>query len=109
MAHGAPAVHQNRAFEQQYYVEPNQAQPGVFGARFWQKFTLEDAIGSQWHPSRVFTPLTGSHCKFRPNTEGTTPLHTQPLVVGTACSVLSDQHVLEEVSLINTPTTWPWN
>jgi hypothetical protein len=25
----------------------------------------------QWHSSRVFTPLTGWHCKFRPNTEGT--------------------------------------
>jgi hypothetical protein len=24
----------------------------------------------QWHSSRVFTPLTGLHCKFRPNTEG---------------------------------------
>jgi hypothetical protein len=24
----------------------------------------------QLHSSRVFTPLTGSHCKFRPNTEG---------------------------------------
>jgi hypothetical protein len=24
----------------------------------------------QWHSSRVSTPLTGSHCKFRPNTEG---------------------------------------
>ena len=24
----------------------------------------------QWHSSRVFTPLTGPHCKLRPNTEG---------------------------------------
>jgi hypothetical protein len=24
----------------------------------------------QWHSSRVFTPLTGWHCTFRPNTEG---------------------------------------
>ena len=24
----------------------------------------------QWHSSRVFTPLTGWHVKFRPNTEG---------------------------------------
>jgi hypothetical protein len=24
----------------------------------------------QWHSSRVSTPLTGSHCKSRPNTEG---------------------------------------
>jgi hypothetical protein len=24
----------------------------------------------QWHSSRKFTPLTGSHCKLRPNTEG---------------------------------------
>jgi hypothetical protein len=24
----------------------------------------------QWHSSRVFTPLTGWHCKLRPNTEG---------------------------------------
>jgi hypothetical protein len=23
----------------------------------------------QWHSSRAFTPLTGWHCKFRPNTE----------------------------------------
>jgi hypothetical protein len=42
---------------------------------FRQKLTLEDAVGShtcslQWHSSRVFTPLTGSHCKLRPNTEG---------------------------------------
>jgi hypothetical protein len=25
----------------------------------------------QWHSSRVFAPLTGWHCKFYPNTEGT--------------------------------------
>jgi hypothetical protein len=25
---------------------------------------------AQWHSSRVFTPLTGWHCKFHPNTEG---------------------------------------
>ena len=25
----------------------------------------------QWHASRVSTPLTSSHCKLRPNTEGT--------------------------------------
>jgi hypothetical protein len=25
----------------------------------------------QWHSSRVFTPLIGSHCKFRQNTKGT--------------------------------------
>jgi hypothetical protein len=24
----------------------------------------------QWHSSRLCTPLTGWHCKFRPNTEG---------------------------------------
>jgi hypothetical protein len=24
----------------------------------------------QWHSSRAFTPLTGWHCKLRPNTEG---------------------------------------
>jgi hypothetical protein len=24
----------------------------------------------QWHSSRKFTPLTGSHCKLRPNAEG---------------------------------------
>jgi hypothetical protein len=52
------------------------------GARFQRKFTLDDAIGShacsleanhacdQWHSSRKFTPLTGWHCKLRPNTEG---------------------------------------
>jgi hypothetical protein len=51
---------------------------------FRQRFTLEDAIGShacslqasrrvtQWHSSRMFTPLTGSHCKLRPNAEGKT-------------------------------------
>jgi hypothetical protein len=27
---------------------------------------------NQWLSSRVFTPLTGWHCKLRPNTEGTT-------------------------------------
>jgi phosphatidylinositol-3,4,5-trisphosphate 3-phosphatase/dual-specificity protein phosphatase PTEN len=45
---------------------------------FRQKFTLEDAIGSywsehacgQWHSSRKFHSLTGSHCKLRRNTEG---------------------------------------
>jgi hypothetical protein len=26
--------------------------------------------GNQWHSSRMFTPLTGSHCELRPNTEG---------------------------------------
>jgi hypothetical protein len=41
-----------------------------------RKSTLEDAIGSsehacdQWHSSRKFSPLTGFHCNFRPNTEG---------------------------------------
>jgi hypothetical protein len=59
---------------------------------FRQKFTLDDAIGfhafaplarlkllhacDQWHSSSVLTPLTGSHCKFRPNTEG--ELHKDP-------------------------------
>jgi hypothetical protein len=55
----------------------------VYGARFRQKFTLEDAIGShacslealhtcdRWHSSREFIPLTSWDCKFRPNTEGT--------------------------------------
>jgi hypothetical protein len=51
---------------------------------FRQKSTLEDAIEfhafalrlkllqacDQWHSSRLSTFLTGSHCKFRPNTEG---------------------------------------
>jgi hypothetical protein len=50
---------------------------------FWQDFALDDAIGShacsfetlqcvcdQWYSSLVLTPLTGSHCKLRPNTEG---------------------------------------
>jgi hypothetical protein len=53
-----------------------------YGARFRQKMTLEDAIGSHacsleanmrvtnGIPLGCFTPLTGSHCKFRPNTEG---------------------------------------
>jgi hypothetical protein len=57
---------------------------------FRQEFTLEDAIGShacllqanmcvtQWHSSRVPTPLTGWHCKFRPNTEGQ---HDESVVV----------------------------
>jgi hypothetical protein len=27
----------------------------------------------QWHSSRAFTPLTGWHCKLRPNTEGGDP------------------------------------
>jgi hypothetical protein len=52
---------------------------------FRKKIYLEDAIGShacslealhacdQWHSSRVFTPLTGWHCKLRPNTEGMQP------------------------------------
>jgi hypothetical protein len=26
-------------------------------------------VCDQWYPSRVFTPLTGWHCKLRPNTE----------------------------------------
>jgi len=80
----------------------------VYGARFWQKFTLEDAIGFPLGCS-LLLPVRTVNSHGGPNTEGTMPLHTQPLVVGTACSVLSDQHVLEEVSLINTPTTWPWN
>jgi hypothetical protein len=52
---------------------------------FRQKCTLEDVIDShacslarlkllhacdQWHSCWVFTPLTGWHCKLRPNTEG---------------------------------------
>jgi hypothetical protein len=39
--------------------------PAVYGARFRQKFTLEDVIplGSSF--------LTSSHCELRPNTEGT--------------------------------------
>jgi hypothetical protein len=49
---------------------------------FRQKFTLEDAAldpthvrlkrtaCDQWHFSRKSTPLTGYHCKLRPNTEG---------------------------------------
>jgi hypothetical protein len=58
--------------------------PLSHGARFSTFFTLEDAIEvhvcslrlkryqacDQWHSSRVFAPLTGSHCKLRPNTEG---------------------------------------
>jgi hypothetical protein len=31
----------------------------------------------QWHSSRKFTPLTGLHCKLRPNTEGRDMAHTQ--------------------------------
>jgi hypothetical protein len=27
-------------------------------------------VCDQWHSSRVSTPLTGWHCKLRPNTEG---------------------------------------
>jgi hypothetical protein len=27
-------------------------------------------VCDQWHSSRAFTPLTGCHCKLRPNTEG---------------------------------------
>jgi hypothetical protein len=57
----------------------------VYGARFRQKSTLADAIGSldhthvrlkllhvcdQWHSSRKFTPLTGWHGKLCRNTEG---------------------------------------
>jgi hypothetical protein len=43
-----------------------------YGARFRQKFTLEDAIGhsDRWHSSRKSTFLTSSHYKLRPNTEG---------------------------------------
>jgi hypothetical protein len=52
------------------------------GARFRPNFPLEDAIGSDTCSlqanmrvtndisSRVSTPLTGWHCKMRPNTEG---------------------------------------
>jgi hypothetical protein len=52
-----------------------------YGAHFRQKFTLEDAIGSyacSREASRRVTNdiplgclLTSSHCKLRPNTEGT--------------------------------------
>jgi hypothetical protein len=69
--------------------------PVRYGARFRQRFKLVDAIGShasrlkllhacdQCHSSRGFTPLTGWHCKFRPNTEGWSSLppsnwHLQP-------------------------------
>jgi hypothetical protein len=57
----------------------------LHGAYFRQQFTLENAIDfprlldrsehtcDQWHPSRVFTPLTGGHCKLRQNTEGLCP------------------------------------
>jgi hypothetical protein len=34
----------------------------------------------QWHSSRVFAHLTGSHCKLRPNTEGTWLGHGSLLV-----------------------------
>jgi hypothetical protein len=56
----------------------------VYGARFFDTdLHLRSAIGvhavaplealpcvrpMQWHSSRVFSPLTGSHCKLRPNT-----------------------------------------
>jgi hypothetical protein len=35
-------------------------------------FASEHAC-DQWHSSRKYTPLTGLHCKLRPNTEGATP------------------------------------
>jgi hypothetical protein len=56
----------------------------VHGARFWQKFTFEEAIGShacslqanmrvtKGIPLGCSTFLTSSHCKLRPNTEGAT-------------------------------------
>jgi hypothetical protein len=56
--------------------------PVMCGARFRQKFTLDDAIRShacsleantreiKWHFFWASTPLTGWHCKLRPNTEG---------------------------------------
>jgi hypothetical protein len=33
-------------------------------------FALSEHSCDQWHSSRVSTPLTSWHCKFRPNTEG---------------------------------------
>jgi hypothetical protein len=37
-------------------------------------FASSEHACDQWHSSRKFTPLTGLHCKLRPNTEGT-PYH----------------------------------
>ena len=39
----------------------------------------------QWHSSRVFTPLTGWHCKTRPNTKGVEQLDRS---VGFECRVV---------------------
>jgi hypothetical protein len=33
-------------------------------------FAWSEHACDQWHSSRKFTPLTGLHCKLRPNTEG---------------------------------------
>jgi hypothetical protein len=69
------------------YTEPYAVamQLGVYSERFPTGFCtrgchcshaccskLEHAC-DQWHSSRVFTPLTGSHCILGPNTEGTRP------------------------------------
>jgi hypothetical protein len=37
-------------------------------------FAWSEHACDQWHSSRKFTPLTGLHCKLRPNTEGTRTL-----------------------------------
>jgi hypothetical protein len=50
----------------------------LFDKRFHQRMPLVPPLAllklllacDQWHSSRVFAPLTGWHCKLRPNTEG---------------------------------------
>jgi hypothetical protein len=59
-----------------------------------------------WHSSRMFTPYTGRHCKFRPNTEGawaaclsTHPSRSARLACANPCGALSARCAFSDSNL----------